>query len=265
MKRLISVICIAQVLSPGIVSAQVASQGEWETPVFDFGDLQLEPIGPVHLIHVYDGTRGKVIAITAETTQSCPGGALAAGRTRLWSFPLNGAPGPGTFEAIPLCRSYTFCGGHSSLADGRVLVVGGGEHSVGTNQANLFDPDLPVGFQWNLFQPPDDMAAGRWYPTATTLPDGRVLVCSGNVNTPERFDPATNAWTLLTSATLAQSLYPYMFVLPDGNLVDAGPADARILVTSNWTWSNAVLPDPDLVADQPARPDARRGWFLRDV
>jgi hypothetical protein len=38
------------------------------------------------------------------------------------------------------------------------------------------------------------------------------------------------------SADRAQELYPYMFLLPDGNLVDAGPGDTSFLLTSTWTW-----------------------------
>ena len=63
------------------------------------------------------------------------------------------------------------------------------------------------------------MSVGRWYPTATQLPDGRVLVFAGDnivqdrpgaapplsdasVNSlPEVYDPKTNAWTDLTAAS----------------------------------------------------------------
>ena len=46
------------------------------------------------------------------------------------------------------------------------------------------------------------MAYARWYPTLTTLPDGRALVTSGDATTrharssdPEIYDPAADTWT----------------------------------------------------------------------
>ena len=89
-----------------------------------------------------------------------------------------------------------------------------------------------------------DMAVARWYPTATALPDGRVFVVSGDNVTlgpnpdpntpvplinysdtlPEIYNPATNTWTAMPSAASRKMpLYPYMFVLPNGKLFDAGP------------------------------------------
>ena len=76
-----------------------------------------------------------------------------------------------------------------------------------------------------------DMTVGRWYPTATELADGRVLVFSGDniiqnrsnqpppltdasVNSlPEIYDPVSNAWTDLTGSKLTSPLYPFMFAL----------------------------------------------------
>ena len=54
------------------------------------------------------------------------------------------------------------------------------------------------------------MSYQRWYGTATTLPDGRVLATSGDdangsrITTPEVYDPATNSWTQLTGAVRSQ-------------------------------------------------------------
>ena len=253
---------VSLVLWPAVA---VAQQGSCETPWFYFGN---DPAGndaivAVHLIHVFDGTTGKVLPITSQTLaeQNCaPGTTHASDLAKLWTFPTGGAPGPGTFEAVPLCRTYMFCEGHSALADGRILNVGGmipngpppndppPPNTVGSRRANLFHPLPSAGDHWNTVVTPPDMAHGRWYPTATTLPDGRVLACSGNNENaqpnyiPDVYNPSTNTWTPLPSAERCQQLYPYMFVLPDGDLVEAGPGtnttictDMRILHTSNWT------------------------------
>ncbi len=78
--------------------------------------------------------------------------------------------------------SNIWCAGQTLLADGRVLVVGGnlqyetpGPSSAfqGLNEIWLFDP---ITETWT--QGPN-MQHGRWYPTATRLADGRVLITAG--------------------------------------------------------------------------------------
>ncbi len=75
--------------------------------------------------------------------------------------------------------SNLFCAGQVALADGRILFVGGqldwtgGDNFFGLNQIWIFDP---VAETWTRQV---DMRHGRWYPTATRLPDGRVLITSG--------------------------------------------------------------------------------------
>jgi hypothetical protein len=100
------------------------------------------------------------------------------------------------------------------------------------------------------------MAYRRWYPTATTLPDGRVLVTSGGqtcltclADLPEIFDPATGRFSTLTSARLAVPYYPFMFVLPDGSVVDAGANEQKVATSKlnvssgTWTSVDAVVRD----------------------
>jgi hypothetical protein len=72
-----------------------------------------------------------------------------------------------------------FCSGHSLLADGKLFVAGaheeiGAEAEVnGVKQSIVYDP------QTRVWTPNDEMALRRYYPTNTTLPDGRVLVTGG--------------------------------------------------------------------------------------
>src|SRR5262249_47763381 len=89
-------------------------------------------------------------------------------------------PVAGTFTPVPLTQSNLrdlFCPAQTVLADGRVLIAGGHDCTsssyIGAAIANVFDPATN---QWTFLP---DMAYRRWYPTATTLPDGRALVTSG--------------------------------------------------------------------------------------
>ncbi|HLK53091.1 MAG TPA: carboxypeptidase regulatory-like domain-containing protein, partial [Candidatus Angelobacter sp.] len=138
-----------------------------------------------------------------------------------------------------------FCAGHTTLADGRVLIAGGHiADYVGYPNVVIYDPAT------NVFTSAPNMNEGRWYPTVTTLPNGDVLVVSGDVNSNTNVDPlpqvlqlATNTWRNLTSAQLALPLYPNMLVAPNGEVFEAGPSrQSRYLSTAGLgAWSNVAL------------------------
>ncbi len=78
----------------------------------------------------------------------------------------------------------SFCGGHSTLADGRLGVFGGGFGATGDAQsgsrfAELFDPKQ-YGNATRGWVKPDSMPSNRWYPTCISLFDGSILVVQGD-------------------------------------------------------------------------------------
>jgi galactose oxidase len=147
-----------------------------------------------------------------------------------WDWSFRPMPVPG--------NPNIFCSGHNVLADGTVFVTGGAvATSRGRPDAYFFDPFSET---WTRLA---DMARGRWYPTNVLLPDGQILVVSGtdeegrNNNIPELFAPGT--WTPLTEAQLTLPNYPYLFVLPDGNLLYAGPGNpSRTFNVERQSWSS---------------------------
>ena len=138
-----------------------------------------------------------------------------------------------------------FCSGHSMLADGRILIAGGygeGSSSIGISSAEIFDPSNDT---WTTLP---NMAYRRWYPTATTLSDGKVLVTAGwqttehtNAGIPEIYDPVTNKWTSLTNANNPFETYPFIFQLSDGRVIHVGGSeyatDTEALDLNSQTWS----------------------------
>jgi hypothetical protein len=68
-----------------------------------------------------------------------------------------------------------FCSGTAALPDGRALVIGGtSDYSIkGDNRASIFDPAT------TQFVQSQSMVNGRWYGSATTLGDGRVMAFAG--------------------------------------------------------------------------------------
>jgi len=85
----------------------------------------------------------------------------------------------------------------------------------------------------------------RWYPTATTLPNGQVLTISGGDTAgvlnliPEVYQPGSNTWRALTSASRSVPYYPMMFVAPNGRVFYAGPEQATAYLNTgnkgSWT------------------------------
>lgn len=135
-----------------------------------------------------------------------------------------------------------FCAGHVLLGDGRLLVVGGHDRfdGYGLATATIYDGDADT---WTPITAP--MSAGRWYPTATTLADGKVLVVSGLATPsvtnilPQVLDAKLGSWRGLTAANVAQDLYPMMLLAPDGRVFNAGPrpATAMLDAAGNGAWS----------------------------
>jgi hypothetical protein len=113
------------------------------------------------------------------------------------------------------------------LLDGRVLIVGGKSVVLGVSQtylasAEIYDPKT------NRFSPTKSpLHVPRDRPTATLLPDGRVLIVGGQdegvtTKVVEIFDPITETFTVVPSG-LAQGRMAHSAVcLPDGSVLVAG-------------------------------------------
>ncbi len=169
-----------------------------------------------------------------------------------WAGQLNGGSSAhiwnlanGSFTPVPNNFTNIFCGGQAALADGRILVVGGHDNAngiLGEDDSNIYDP---VTRQWSMTAP---MAFRRWYGSATTMPDGKILVNGGGTtcftcyaDIPELFDPATNTYTQLPGAQLGIPFYMQMYLLPDGRVVNAASEEhkipTRVLNVATQTWS----------------------------
>jgi galactose oxidase-like protein/List-Bact-rpt repeat protein/Kelch motif protein len=154
---------------------------------------------------------------------------------RLWD------PATGQVSLLAKPGYDVFCSGHAFMGDGKLFVAGGHvQNGVGLAASGRYDP---VANSWT---PGPNMNAGRWYPTVTTLSNGDMLVVSGSidntigVNTlPQVFQSATGTWRDLSTARLAQDLYPQMLLAPNGRVFNPGPtASTRYLDTAgtgSWT------------------------------
>ncbi|MBV8208060.1 MAG: carboxypeptidase regulatory-like domain-containing protein [Acidobacteria bacterium] len=212
-----AVICCLLFVFPVISAAQSTSpQGQWSA-------LENWPTRAIHTALLPDG-RVFFFSYYAESQQP-----------NIWD------PVTDTFSATTAAPYELFCAGHTSMADGRIFIAGGHiADYTGYAHALIYDP-----FQ-NTMTPVADMNQGRWYPTVTELPNGDLLVTSGDVDSntnvdtlPQVFQVSTGTWRNLTSAQLLQALYPVMFVAPNGQVIYAGPEpETRYLDTTGtgaWT------------------------------
>jgi hypothetical protein len=181
--------------------------GQWSTPFNS----------QIVAIHLHILPNGKVLYWDHDEEIDSGG----IGEFRLWD------PATGTISTSALPNKNLFCGGHSFLSDGRLLATGG--HIApweGLPNAHIYNP---FNNTWTELPP---MNASRWYPTNTTLANGDILVTSGAINPdtvntlPQIWRADTNTWHNLTNANSPDgggSLYPWMFVAPDGRVFKAGP------------------------------------------
>ena len=197
-------------------------------------------------------------------------------------------PDTNAFTARPETTINLFCSGHVYMPDGRFLIVGGIQGLVddnGPRNSTIFDPATETWSQGAF------MATGRYYPSATKLGDGRILVLGGTTNChtcvadmPEIYDPASNTWTqLAASARFAFQYYPHPYVLSDGRILVAAQDDkaisSRILDLNTQTWTTVdsrimdghssamYLPDKVMKAgtattDNPGLPSAATTYVL---
>jgi hypothetical protein len=210
--------------------------------------------------------------------------------TRVW-YPRTGHIG------APPTPADIFCAGHSFLPDGRLLSTGGTLEyrnlpplppwlvralrpiapfivrvfgrfvktelaMTGPTFLYLFDPKTE---QWAFA---GEMEEGRWYPTNTTLPDGRILILSGSnegggfgsqgrIDVNRRIEVYSAEDGLQQVAIIPNTdphfptLYPRMFVLPlSGEEKRAYPAGkafcagehalSKFLNLSTWEWTDVA-------------------------
>ena len=181
----------------------------------------------------------------------------------------------GTFLTIPTGVDL-FCSGGAALSDGTILLVGGYGGSggpIGISSAEIFNPAT------NTFKTVPNMKYQRWYPAATPLSDGRVIVTAGwqttdhtNAGIPEIYDPVANQWTQLTLANNPFETYPFILMLTDGRILHTGGSEyatdteALNLTTQVWTsvdsriidGASATMYTPDKIVKAGSASDSQQ-------
>jgi uncharacterized membrane protein len=202
---------------------QAQVQGQWTTLPYTM------PINPIHasLMHT-----GKVLLVAGSGNYPPDTNYEAA----VWDLQA------GTITTQPVGYDM-FCNGMVVLPAGRPFIIGG-THQYdpfeGLANASYYDPNTGnfVGLQ--------SMAHGRWYPTGTTLGDGRIMVFSGldengNTNTTVEFYTVGAGWSAPYPAGWTPTLYPRMHLLPNGMVFNSGyQPNSYLFNPSTQTWTNVA-------------------------
>jgi uncharacterized membrane protein len=227
-----------------VIGALVASsagqaniQGKWSTLSTPM------PINPVHAALL---NNGKVLVVAGSgncppSQSGCPSGA-----------PYGPSNGSGALLVDPVSGQILsqfsvswdmFCNGMVVLPDGRPFINGGTlqyDPFHGELTSAVFDPAT------NTFTNVQSMAHGRWYPTVTTLGDGRVMTFSGldengSTNSSVEIYSVSSGWSSPFSASWTPPLYPRMHLLPNGKVFYSGATTgSKIFDPSAHTWTNVA-------------------------
>jgi PKD repeat protein len=223
---LLGVILVA--VGPGrstapVLQAQAATQGEWRTVA------NQAPINPVHVALLHNGE----VLIVAGSGNVATETNYQAG---LWD------PQSELFSTQPLGWDM-FCNGMVVLHDGRAFVNGGNlqyDPFYGERRNAVYDPAT------GIFTDVQNMARGRWYPTVTTLGDGRVMTFSGlletgGTNTTVEIYTVGSGWSQPSTAGWTPPLYPRLHLNTDGRVFYAGSTrSSRFFNPSTNTWTSIV-------------------------
>ena len=203
--------------------AQANVQGQWKTL-----STQM-PINPVHVALMHTG---KVLIVSGSGNLPSDTSYMAA----VWD------PATDTVTTQPLLWDM-FCNGMIVLPDGRPLIMGGTlqyDPFHGEPKISAYDP---VTGNFVDLQP---MAHGRWYPTATTLKDGTLMIFSGldengNTNQAVEFYKVGSGWSQQYEASYTPPLYPRLHLLPNGQVFASGPTPGSGMFSpTTQTWSSVA-------------------------
>ena len=204
--------------------ARPTYNGTWQT---------LPTLMPINPIHAALMSNGKILVVAGSGNYP----AQTTYRVAVWD-PSNNTVTTGTPQSWDM-----FCNGMIVLPDGRPFIIGGNlqyDPFFGWKRTSMYDPAT------GKYADMEDMAHGRWYPTATVLGDGRVMTFSGldenrNTNTQVEIYKVGVGWAaplqllgrrLFTRACISCRTAKF-FIL-------AGTTQSQTFDPSTNTWSGVI-------------------------
>ncbi len=228
-ERLFLVLLVLGLAGPELMG-QAQTVGQWSTM------SQTMPINPIHTVLL---ANGKILVVAGSgncpaSLSGCPSGPPYGPSNKSGALLFD--PVAGTFTQFSVSWDM-FCNAMLLLPDGRAFINGGTiqyDPFEGEKNSAIFDPAT------NTFTNTSNMAHGRWYPTLTTLGDGRVMTFSGadeNSNTNDAVEIYTvgSGWSTQYIAPFTPDLYPRMHLLPNGEVFASGAPPVSYIFNPSTT------------------------------
>ncbi|KAI0631805.1 hypothetical protein C8Q77DRAFT_1219134 [Trametes polyzona] len=170
-------------------------------------------------------------------------------------------------------KTDVFCSAGLVLPDraGRQLTIGGWSLSS-TFGVRLYTPDGSPGVNgtndWEENVDELSLQRGRWYPSSLVLSNGSILVVGGEIGSNGPPEPTleilptpeggpTFLFMDWLNRTDPNNLYPFLQMLPSGNIFVGYYNEARILNPVTFDTIKTLPNMPGSVNDDPARPAGR--------
>jgi len=213
--------------APPLIASGPPDLGQWSGPY----------AWPCVGIHTHVLPDGKILSWADDDNPNYPiDGTRLGGSSKVYVIDVPADGAPGAVLEDDNSNTNLFCAGHTFLASGTLLALGGHiQDRYGDTDANLFHTSTS-GYSWTAG---DEMAQGRWYPSAITLSNGEALVVSGfgyegsSNDIPEVWQTNDGGgWRELTGAKLRLEKYPALHHAPDAmrDLL-AGHARGKLVIT----------------------------------
>ena len=143
---------------------------------------------------------------------------------------------------------------NTSSERGRILIAGGSPTSADPATTRVQILDFNEGNP--QVRTVDSLQYGRKYPAPVILPDGKVVLFGGVSqgtqvnyrNVPEMFDPVSEQWTSLASASVRRTYHQVAILLPDGRVWNAGSTPTR----STWELRTELFRPAYYSASRPS-------------
>lgn len=156
-----------------------------------------------------------------------------------------------TFRALTV-QTDVWCSSGSVMADGTLIQTGG--FNDGERRVRLFKPCGDQSCDWQEINL--GLLAKRWYATNHILPNGRQIIIGGRRQFNYEFYPKEPAKRLYSLPFLSETndkgiennLYPFVFLIPDGNLFVFANNRAILL---NYVSNRVVKTYPQIPGGDP--------------
>ncbi|XP_059440581.1 aldehyde oxidase GLOX [Corylus avellana] len=164
--------------------------------------------------------------------------------------------GTNTFRALTV-QTDTWCSSGAVLPDGTLIQTGG--YNDGDHVIRSFTPCTDENCDW--FEVPRHLTERRWYASNQILPDGRIIIVGGRRQFNYEFysqiqQDSTSSYPgtfrlnflLQTADPSENNLYPFLHLLPDGNLFIFANTRSILL---DYRHNRVVKEFPPIPGDDP--------------